>query len=304
MKTKTIFFLSPEVTGAERVSITMAKQLSKDEYDVVFAIIGNSFGEIHSFIPRQYTYHLVPLLRLEDYLKREHPDEVFCSLIHLNDKVVKASKHVGGIKVILRNNYNLSDVSSCLVEKAQYAYPQADKVIAQTERMKQELIDVCGISEDKIKVIDNPVDTDYIDEKLRGVSSPYPNDGLKHFCWIGRYYYIKGIDILIDAFAKAKRQNINISLYMIGSIEEDNPYYQSILEMVKTYDLSDKVHFIGFDQNPYKWMKFADGLIIPSRSEANSNVLKEAVYLGTPVINTSNLEQMAQMMLEHSKQFN
>lgn len=282
----------------------MAKQLNKDEYDVTFAIIGNTFGQILSFIPFYYEYHLVPLLRVKEYLSNKLPDEVFCSLIHLNDEVLKAAKQVGGINVVLRNNYNLSDVDYSLVEKAKYAYPQADLVIAQTEGMKQELIDVCDVPEDRIKVIDNPVDTDYIDEKLRGVSSPYPHDGLKHFCWIGRYNYIKGVDILIDAFAKAKKQDVEMSLYMIGSIEEDNPYYQSILEMVKSNGLQNTVHFVGFDCNPYKWMMYSDGLIIPSRSEASSNVLKEAVYLGTPVITTSNPERMAQMMLEHSNQFN
>lgn len=282
----------------------MAKQLNKDEYDVVFAIIGNTFGQIVSFIPFHYEYHLVPLLRLKEYLGNKRPDEVFCSLIHLNDEVLKAAKQVGGIKVILRNNYNLSDVKSSLVEKARYAYPKADTVIAQTELMKQELIDVCDVPEDKIKVIDNPVDTDYIDDKLEGVSSPYPNDGLRHFCWIGRFDYIKGVDILIDAFVKAKRQNTEISLYMIGSIEEGNPYYQSIVEMVTSNGLQSSVHFEGFDSNPYKWMKYADGLIIPSRSEANSNVNKEATYLGTPVFFSSNPEQIARMILEHSKHFN
>ena len=276
----------------------MAKQLNKDEYDVIFAIIGNTFGQILSFIPFHYEYNLVPLLRLKDYLSNNHPEEVFCSLIHLNDEVLKTAKQVGGIKVILRNNYNLSDVSSSLVERAKYAYPKADLVIAQTKQMKRELIDVCDVPEDKIKVIDNPVDTDYIDENLRGVFFPYPNDGLKHFCWIGRYDYIKGVDILIDAFAKAKRQNTEISLYMIGSIEEDNPYYQSILEMVTFNGLQNAVHFVGFDKNPYKWLKYADCLIIPSRSEANSNVLKEAAYLGTPVINTCNPEQMVRMISE------
>lgn len=278
----------------------MAKQLNKDEYDVSFAIIGNTFGQIISFIPFHYEFHLVPLLRLKDYLSNKKPDKVFCSLIHLNDEVLKAARQVGGIKVILRNNYNLSDVDDCLVEKAKYAYPKADLVIAQTEGMKQELIDECDVPEEKIKVIDNPVDTDYIDENLRGVPSPYPNDGLKHFCWIGRYDYIKGVDILIDAFAKAKRQNTEISLYMIGSIEDYNPYYQSIVEMLKSNGLQNTVHFVGFDNNPYKWMKFADCLIIPSRSEANSNVLKEADYLRTPVIKTSNFEELAQIMLEHS----
>lgn len=300
MKKKIIFLLSPEVTGAERVSITLAKRLNKDEYEIIFAIIGNTFGQILSFIPFHYVYHLVPLLRLKDYLSDKQPDEVFCSLIHLNEEVLKAARQVGGIKVILRNNFNLSDVDYSLVEKAKYAYPKADSVIAQTELMKQELIDVCNVAEDKIKVIDNPIDTDYIDEKLRGVSLPYPNDGLKHFCWIGRYDYIKGVDILINAFAKAKRKDAEISLYMIGKIEDNNPYYQSILEMVISNGLQNTVHFVGFDHNPYKWMKYADCLIIPSRSEANSNVFKEAIYLGTPVINSSNPKQLAQMMIEHS----
>ena len=301
MKKKIIFFLSPDVTGAERVSITMAKQLNKDEYDVTFAIIGNTFGQILSFIPFHYEYHLVPLLRLKDYLSSKNPDEVYCSLIHLNHEVLKAARQIGGIKVILRNNYNLSDVSRFLVEKAKYTYPKADLVIAQTEQMKQELIDVCNVPEEIIKVIDNPVDTEYIDEKLSGVSSPYPDDGNKNFGWVGRYDYIKGVDILIEGLAKAYHQNPIISLYMIGSIDEDNPYYQSILEMVKSNGLNDIVHFIGFQDNPYQWIKYADCFIIPSRSEANSNVLKEAVYLGTPVIMTRDPNEMAQLLIEHSK---
>lgn len=304
MKTKIIFFLSSGVTGAERVSITLGKQLERGKYEVVFAIIDNTFGEIVSFIPRQYQYHLVPLLRIEQYLKEQKPNKVFCSLIHLNDEVLKATRQVGNIEVILRNNYNLSDVSSELLNKAKYAYPKADLVIAQTEQMKQELMSVCGVSDDNIKVIDNPVDTEYIDEKLSGVSSPYPDDGNKHFCWVGRYNYIKGVDILIEGFAKAYHNNPIISLYMIGSIDEDDPYYQSIFEMVKSNGLQNTVHFVGFDSNPYKWMKYADSFIIPSRSEANSNVLKEAVYLGTPVIMTCDPNEMAQLLIEHSKQFN
>lgn len=304
MKKKIIFFLSPDVTGAERVSITMAKQLNKDEYDVTFAIIGNTFGQILSFIPFHYEYHLVPLLRLKDYLSSKNPDEVYCSLIHLNHEVLKAARQVGGIKVILRNNYNLSDVGSELLDKAKYAYPRADLVIAQTEQMKQALISVCGVSVDKIKVIDNPVDTEYIDEKLSGVSSPYPDDGNKHFCWAGRYDYIKGVDILIKGFAKAYKKNPIISLYMVGFIDENNPYYQSILEKVKSNGLNDNVHFIGFQDNPYQWIKYADCFIIPSRSEANSNVLKEAVYLGTPVVMTCDPNELAQLLTEHSKQLN
>lgn len=136
MKTKIIFFLSPDVTGAERVSVAMAKHKDQEKYEVVFAILGNTFGDIISYIPHSYQCHLVPLLRLDDYLKQERPDEVFCSLIHLNGEVLTAAKKIGHIRVVLRNNYNLSDISEDLLNIAKETYPNADLVIAQTEQMK------------------------------------------------------------------------------------------------------------------------------------------------------------------------
>jgi glycosyltransferase involved in cell wall biosynthesis len=286
MKNKVIFFLSPEVTGAERVSITMAKQLNREEYDVSFAILGNTFGDIISYIPNHFQYRLVPLLRLDDFLKDEQPDEVFCSLIHLNGEVLDSARRVGNFRVILRNNYLLDDVSDELRQKATVYYPKADMVIAQTEQMKKELIAKCGVLYDRIKVVDNPIDKEYIDEHVKGLSSPYPNDDRTHFCWVGRYDWIKGVDVMIKAFNKAYQNNHKISLYLIGKDIPKSEYYQSILEYVEKNQLQEVVHFIGFKKNPYIWIAYADCLIVPSRSEANSNVMKETAYLGVPIIST------------------
>jgi len=283
MKKKIIFFLSPEVTGAERVSVTMAKGLSKDEYDVVYAIIGNTFGSIISFIPYGSTCYLVPLLSLDEFMKREHPQEVFCSLIHLNGEVLKSAQRVGGIKTILRNNYKLSDVSEENLAIAKECYPEADEVIAQTEEMKTELMTVCDVKEKNIRVLDNPVDEDYINQCVNGVESPYPNDGKQHFCWVGRYDWIKGPDILVSYFADKHKNNKNISLYMVGMIDANNPVYQSVKCQIEELGLLQDVHVVGFDNNPYRWIKYSQGLIMSSRSEASSNVVKEANYLGIPV---------------------
>lgn len=296
MKTKVIFFLSPEVTGAERVSVTMAKRMDQEKYEVVFAILGNTFGDIASYIPDSFHSHLVPLLRLNDYLKREQPDEVFCSLIHLNGEVLVASRRIGHIRVVLRNNYNLKDVTDDLLDIAKKTYPKADLVIAQTEQMKQELIEICHVDGNKIVVIDNPVDTEYIDEHVRFVPSPYPGDGKIHFCWVGRYDRIKGVDLMLEAFLQVFQQNPNVNLYLIGKIDQESEYYHYIFEYVSENHLQNVVHFIGFDKNPYPWMKYADGFLIPSRSEANSNVLKEAAYLGTPTIFTCDVSEMAEQM--------
>lgn len=286
MKKKIIFFISPNVTGAERVTITLAKQLNQKENDISFAILGNFFGVIISYIPNRYQYKLVPLLRIDDFLKTEHPDEVFCSLIHLNGEVLESARRVGNIRVVLRNNYLLKDVSDDLLLKAKDYYPKADMVIAQTEQMQRELIENCGVESDKIKVIDNPIDIEYIDEHIKGISSPYPQDGKFHLCWVGRYEMIKGVDVMLEAFSQVYHQNQNISLYLIGEKELGNKYYQSLLNYVEQNQLQNAVHFVGFEKDPYIWMAHADCFIVPSRSEANSNVLKEAIYLRVPIIST------------------
>lgn len=288
MKKKIIFFLTPEVTGAERVTVTLAKQLHQEEYDVSFAILGNTFGEIIYYIPNRYQYRLVPLLRLDEYLKKENPHEVFCSLIHLNCEVLQSAQRVGDIRVILRNNYLLKDVTDDLLQIAKATYPKADLVIAQTDQMKQELIVVCRVENEKIKVIDNPIDTEYIDEHVKGIPSPYPNDDRFHFCWVGRYDKIKGVDMLIEAFKEVCHKNYKVSLYLIGKEEPTSDYYQSIIKYVEQNQMNNFVHFIGFEKNPYKWMRKADCFLVTSRSEANSNVLKEARYLKVPIISTCN----------------
>lgn len=286
---KTIFFLSPEVTGAERVSITLAKQLSKEEYDVSFVILGDTCGDIVSYIPRRYTFLSLPIHLLDGFLMKEQPQVVFCSLIHLNYEVLASARRVGNIKVVLRNNYLLKDVTEVLRQKAIHFYRKADTVIAQTDLMKSELMEECGVEEKRIMVIDNPIDKEYIDDQLNGAVFPYPDDDLFHFCWVGRYSRIKGVDTMLRAFGQAYQECPQMSLYLIGKKETENAYYQSVLKYVTENQLDKVVHFIGFDHNPYRWIKNADCLLVPSRSEASSNVLKEALYLETPIISTSRI---------------
>lgn len=298
MKKKTIFFLSPEVTGAERVTITLAKGLAKEKKEVVYAIIGKTFGEIVSYIPDGSFQHLVPLSKLEDFLIREKPDAVFCSLIHLNGHVLTSAHRVGNIEVILRNNYKLKDVSEELLTIAKDCYPKADIVIAQTEEMKQELIKVCGVKESNIKVIDNPIDTEYIDFQVKGIASPYPDDGNIHLCWVGRYERIKGVDIMLEAFMQAYQRNSKLSLYLIGKTDEGNDYYQKMVAFIQINGLNEMVHIMGFQTNPYIWMAHADAFLIPSRSEANSNVFKEATYLGVHFIYNNKVKEIAEQILQ------
>lgn len=68
------------------------------------------------------------------------------------------------------------------------------------------------------------------------------------------------------------------------------------LNLVKDKGLQDYIHFVGYDDNPYRWMKFCDCFVLPSRIEGLPNVLVEAMYLGRPVVATKCIPFISRMV--------
>ena len=53
-KKKVLFFLPGTVGGAERITVTIAKMLPQDEFEVKFVVVGRGLGDIVKFIPSDY----------------------------------------------------------------------------------------------------------------------------------------------------------------------------------------------------------------------------------------------------------
>ena len=58
-------------------------------------------------------------------------------------------------------------------------------------------------------------------------------------------------------------------------------------KLAKELGISDKVAFLGFQKNPFKYMKRATVFVLSSLHEGFGNVLVEAMACGTPVISTN-----------------
>lgn len=192
---------------------------------------------------------------IEYAIGKEQPDILFSSFIKINPEVIKAGKQ-HSLYVIIRNDYKLSDVEECVRVRAFESYPLADEIIAQTEEMRQSLLAIPGVEPSKVKVMENPLDEDDILKKAKE-PNPFMDNGCSHFLWVGRKDPIK-----------------------------DLPTLQKAFEIVKQENPATDLTFISDDPNPYKWMKHADCLVISSKSEASPNVLREALFLETPVIST------------------
>lgn len=277
------------------MTITISKMLDVEKYDVKYVVVGTHLGEVIELLPNEKTAELIHIRKIYDfttfkiyrYLHKEKPQFVFCSLVYLNARVIKAASLVSGIKIIVRCNCAANRLTGITKFISKMTYPKADIVIAQTERMKDELESLLHLSSDKVIAMHNMIDNELILNKTKDTNSPYPQDVKKHFLWVGRFVKIKGADVMVKAFIEAHKQNPNISLFMLGKYDVTDEYYLSVKQLAEESGCSDVIRFEGFQSNPYMWMKHADCFVLSSRSEASPNALFEALFLGTPSVATS-----------------
>lgn len=108
------------------------------------------------------------------------------------------------------------------------------------------------------------------------------NKKQKNFVFLGRMEKVKGPDVFLEALNLLPR-NQNYHAYFLGG----GVMYKKIEKMMYKYRLEENVTLLGNidDTNLiYSYLKNADSLIIPSRSDSIPLVLTESAKAGTPVV--------------------
>ncbi|SHN69027.1 glycosyltransferase family 4 protein [Desulfovibrio litoralis] len=97
------------------------------------------------------------------------------------------------------------------------------------------------------------------------------------FCSIGNNTPVKGGDILLEAFAKAKLANTK--LILIGFSRE------KYLPIAQKLEIEDKCIFVGHQENVSNYLQVSDAFIFPSRGmDSSPNTLLEAICMGLPIV--------------------
>lgn len=296
MKKKVLFFSLGLVGGAERQTALISKMLDREIFDVNFVLVRRSFlndaNSLENFIPRgvkiinvAWKSQLKLFYDFFKILKFESPDVVFCSAMHLNLRLLILSVLFPKCRFVIRNEnylYTISDKKKFLMK---IIYKLADKIVVQTDEMKSEIVGL-GVKPEKVYMLQNAVDTDTIDEKLKD-GNPYTTASRK-FVASGRFSRQKGFDVLVNAFKLVSDLYFDVELYILGQkngrCEEE---YRRVEDIIKSNGLQDKVHCLGFQNNPYVYVNHADVFVLSSRNEGLPNVLIEALYMGVPVAATT-----------------
>ena len=131
---------------------------------------------------------------------------------------------------------------------------------------------------DKNIVARNLLNSNVID--LSCVDTVTYEDGFINLISVTRLSPEKGIDRAIRALADTKREDIR--LYILG----DGPQKSELEMLIKSLKADKSIFLSGRTGNPYRYMKNADYLLVPSLHEAAPMVFDEANQLGLPIIST------------------
>lgn len=295
MKKKVLFITHASTGGAERVTVTIAKMLPKDKYEAKFVLVDKNKGNISNFIPEGYDVNYLlysniwcgVTFRLIKLLKKEKPYAVFATSMPLSVRLLVAAHIVGGIKVIIRNCNYFCTVRRDQLLLCRMTYKYADWIVAQQEEMKDDILShIKGLRPERIVSLQNPLDKDTIERKC-SVDSPYIEGDTTKYVWVARFAETKGQDVLAKAFVKVAEQNEKAHLYFVGKYEEKDSFFQGVKSLIHDAGIEKRVHFVGFDTNPYRWVKYCDCFVLPSRIEGLPNSLIEAQYMGCPAVATT-----------------
>lgn len=163
-------------------------------------------------------------------------------------------------------------------------YYQMDTIVACSYGCKNSFVNCIPTLKQKCLVMKNCQNYPEIKVKSHEIVDGFDGD-YYHILTVARMTKEKGIDRGIIAVAQAIKNGSKIKYHIVG----EGILHDYLVDLSKKMNVSEYVMFYGEDNNPYKYMRQADVLLIPSYHEAAPMVIEEAACLGLPVLSTKTI---------------
>jgi glycosyltransferase involved in cell wall biosynthesis len=132
-------------------------------------------------------------------------------------------------------------------------------------------------------VVHNVVETDNIKRLSKEDIMIQLSHNVINLCSVGRLTEVKSYDRLFQALARlVQLEYNNWHLYLLGKGELQN----QLEKLANMLGIHDKITFLGYDINPYKYVAKMDLFVCSSLREGFSTAVTESIIVGTPVLTT------------------
>jgi UDP-glucose:(heptosyl)LPS alpha-1,3-glucosyltransferase len=273
--------------GAERYLQAVVRELAARGHEVhVFA---NSWAGEDS---GEFVFHRVPVVRLSSVLKvlsfalssrgvirRAGCDVVFSLERTLEQDVYRAGDGVHAEWLAQRRKYlpsalagiNPLHLTLLHIEGRTFCADRTRRVIANSQRGKEEIVRHFQFPSEHISVIHNGVDL------KRFQATPRPESSELRLLFVGTGWERKGLRYCVQALVKLP----NAQLRVVG--KGDVEKYR---RLAASLGVAGRVDFVGSDADVAREYATADLLVHPAIYEPFANVCLEAMASGLPVITT------------------
>jgi glycosyltransferase involved in cell wall biosynthesis len=160
-----------------------------------------------------------------------------------------------------------------------------DHVLAISAAVARFATEQQGFAPELVEVMHNPVDlgrfrpatadSRRVTREALGLESDTP----VAIC-VARFDPVKGVDVLIEAWAKVVSMHPRGTLLLAG----DGPLHESLDEQARRLGVADAIRFLGYRSDVESLLHAADICVVPSRSEGLSLAAIEAMATGLPVV--------------------
>lgn len=274
---KIVFLQKTNVySGAESVVITIMKLLPKDKFETVYVSLD---GEIRKFVEKEklqfYAIKDTGLKTIKETIEYLKPD-----IIHATDYGMSsyAASIKSGIPVVAHLHNNAPWLKNPIYPKNIFFAKQLSNinaVISVSDSIQAEFF-YRNRMKNKNKVIHNIIDI----EKIRKMADENEQLLNSDVLFLGRLEKAKNPILFCEIIKEYSRRYSNVKAVMIGKGE----LKKDIEGYISKYNLQKNISLLGFQENPYKYIKNCRILLMPSRYEGFGLAAAESLALGKPVL--------------------
>lgn len=297
-----VLFLIPNLAhgGAERVLVNLVNHMDYSEFDITVQTmfdVGIYRGELNKavkyiggfpwyFRGNTLVYKMFsPKMLFKLYIKEEY-DVIVSYLEGPSARVVYGASGYSGkricwVHVEFGEQAYFSKVFRNINE-AQECYQSFDRIICVSNTVKQDFQKMVKV-DSPVDVLFNTVETDVIQFRAdENVDDIVFSENEINIISVAKLMKVKGYDRLARICKRLIENGFPVHVYLIGKGEEQG----NLESLVKKLGLGQRFTFVGFRDNPYKYVKKADLYVCSSHMEGFSTAVSEALIIGTPVVST------------------
>jgi glycosyltransferase involved in cell wall biosynthesis len=294
-----LFIRYLSVGGIQRNAVRMANEFARRGHRVDLVLAkgaGALAAEVRAEV-RVVTFHRDRVWRtlpdLSRYLWQARPEVLFSAGPAVNLAAIWARALVPGrLRLVLSVQSNMSHYAThqsvwygrYLPRLIRWFYPWADRVIAVSGGVRDDLAGLAPRADCRSCVIHNPV----VDADLRRKADEPASHawmrpaGPPVVLGVGRLVPEKNFALLLRAFARLAEAHADLRLLVLGEGRR-RAFLEALAERLC---IADRVDLPGAVTNPYPYMEQAALFVLSSETEGFGNVLVEALACGCPVVST------------------